>query len=206
MAAPSHFVLLAALLLFCWHKPCLAAEQRHAASVLEAEEAPAELMQEAMSEKENAEFEALQAEIMSDLSDDKEPSLDGEEDDNANKRWHVYGGRPFLEYNGFLEEDHASLLEEGHESNIHKATMNMDEAKKFCGESEVCAGFTHAGGPTEGPVEMFFKSTWALSVDGEDTWTSYQKGEKMSHIVAEEEAEKQRRERAFHCQIQTCSG
>jgi len=111
---------------------------------------------------------------------------------------------PFLEYTGYLEE-------EDDRSNIHVATMSLEEAKMWCAEHENCAGFTHAGEPTEEKgTEFYFESTWKLAVDRDDPWTSYQRGTQMKLWASEEKKLKKKKEKedhaAFHCEIQTCSG
>lgn len=199
MAVGVRLLALSAILLLGLLPAC-AAEDAEDDAPAEMAEAEAEEEPPAHSEEE---WKALQKNIMDSLPDDEEDGKGGgsgdEEDEDSMKRWHVYKSFPFLEYNGFLEE------EEGRNSNLHTATMTMDEAKEWCGESENCAGFTHTGGPTEGPIEMFFKDRWALSVDGEELWTSYQKGEKMQSVIDDEEAYAE--EHPFNrCEIQTCSG
>eukprot|EP00929_Paragymnodinium_shiwhaense_P002016 TRINITY_DN102212_c0_g1_i1.p1 TRINITY_DN102212_c0_g1~~TRINITY_DN102212_c0_g1_i1.p1 ORF type:complete len:452 (-),score=87.35 TRINITY_DN102212_c0_g1_i1:154-1509(-) len=50
-----------------------------------------------------------------------------------------------------------------------KEFMTLEEAKAVCATMGGC-GFTHKGGPTEGPVQIFFKNKWDVMGTG---WTSY---------------------------------
>lgn len=191
--APPHLLVSAVLLLLGLHRPCIAEEDGDVEPTpedLEAIRAEEQKLLEGVDEDEGAE--------------DPEDELDEWEKDAADEddgvRWHVHDGFPFLEYNGFLEED------EGRDSTIHKANVTMDEAKKYCATTPECAAFSHFGAPTEGPVEMIFKDRFAISVDTEDEWTSYQKGDKMQSYLDEEEEKEKQANPFFHCEIQTCNG
>jgi len=108
---------------------------------------------------------------------------------------------PFLEYSGYLEED------EGRDANIHVGTMDLEAAKQWCVDHDTCVGFTHNGEPTDDVVECFFKDVWKLGVDEKESWTSYQKGHLMENYEKDEvKKETGKMARAFHCEIQTCSG
>jgi len=109
---------------------------------------------------------------------------------------------PFVEYSGYLEEE-----EDGTDSNIHTATLDLAAAKDWCASSVECHGFTHIGEPTEEAVEYYFKSAWKLSLDESEAWTSYHKGETIrhsSHSEGQQDAAVGHKE--VRCEIQTCSG
>jgi len=119
-------------------------------------------------------WDGLKKEILDSMPDDPEEESDDNEPDE-NSAWHITGDYPFLEYNGFLDED---LTRKG-PSNLHTGKMNLTQAKEWCAENEKCAAFNHAGEPGEGPFEFFFKEYFLLSVETEDPWTTYQKGDKI---------------------------
>lgn len=196
MAAGARLVTFAVLLLLGVHVPCAAEE---------ADDEPVEIAEpdaeeEAPTHTED-EWKELQTRIMESIPDDEPEAGESshyntDDDEGQMKRWHTYKGYPFLEYNGFIED---APGQEGPGATIHEATLDMEGAKTWCGENPQCAGFTHAGGPTEEPVEMFFKAHWSLSVETEEPWTSYQKGEKM--MTFDEEEVESMENPFFHCEI-----
>jgi len=160
------------------------------------------------------EWKDLQANIMNSMPDEEEEETSmfghGQETDEklleaarrgrpaVNEKGEKF---PFLEYSGYLEED------EGRDANIHVGTMDLEAAKQWCVDHDTCVGFTHNGEPTDDVVECFFKDVWKLGVDEKESWTSYQKGHLMENYEKDEvKKETGKMARAFHCEIQTCSG
>lgn len=151
----------------------------------EDDEAPVEMAEpepdEGPQTNTDEEWESLKKNIMDSLPDDPEEDKDSEDHniDFENARYHITDGFPFIEYNGFLDED---ATRDATKQNIHSASMTLTEAKEWCAAKEECKAMNHAGDPGEGPFEFFFKDYWHLSVDhpSDDPWTSYQKGSKVS--------------------------
>lgn len=142
---------------------------------------PSEHVEEAPPEHNDDEWESLKKNIMDSLPDDEE---EDEESTEAPGRWHITGGFPFIEYNGFLAEDE---LRDPKNMNLHSGKMTLEEAKEWCAAESKCVGFNHAGPAGDGPFEVFFKDYWKLSVETEDDWTSYQKGDPTTDEVEGEE-------------------
>merc|ERR1719183_1655549 len=118
---------------------------------------------------------------MDSLSDDSYEEEEGEQlDEDA--QVHIHDDFPFIEYSG-----HLSRAANGEEDeNLHSGKMTMTAAKEWCAKEPKCLGFHHAGDPGEGPFEFFFKEYWHLSVEHEDIWTAYQKGDKIEHEAVPE--------------------
>lgn len=123
------------------------------------------------------EWAQMKKDLLDSLPDDNETEDEGGEPDE-DARWHITGGYPFIEYEGFLQDDDKR---DASKMNLHKGNMTLTEAKLWCAEKKECVGFNHAGEPSDGPFEVFFKDYWSLSVETEDLWTSYEKGEQLEN-------------------------
>jgi len=177
---------LLALALVGLHVPCAAADNKGEESYTEAE------------------WKTLQENILASFPDDDEDSPTKVHDEDMSNRglpaMNAAGEKfPFLEYGGHLSE---------RDADIHTGKMDLEAAKQWCVDNENCVAFTHIGDPTEEVVEYAFKGKWNLQTDDKhgETWTSYQKGQKMRDWAAEEEQETVEKEDAaseeFHCEIQ----
>lgn len=107
----------------------------------------------------------------------------------------------FTAYNGYMEEDPDPSRAD---PILFAKVLALDAARQWCVEHSKCVGFTHLGKPTEEEtVEYFFHDRWVLSVDPDEAWTSYRKGEQIRDDAASLPAEESG---PLRCEIQTCSG
>lgn len=143
---------------------------------------PSEHVEEPPPEHSDEEWEAVKKNIMDSLPDDEEQE---EESTETPGRWHLTGGFPFIEYSGFLAKDE---LRDPKKMDLHSGKMTLEDAKEWCAKESKCVGFHHAGPAGDGPFEFTFKDYWKLSVETEDEWTSYQKGDPaIGEVEGEEE-------------------
>lgn len=160
------------------------AEDAEVMSAKDAEDAP-----ETHSDEE---WEQLKKNIMDSLPDDDDEHHEEDDDPDEDARWHITGGYPFIEYDGFLDEDHSREHKNTDgvlNTNLHVGTMTLEEAKDWCAKEEACRGFNHAGEAGDGPFEFYFKDYWKLNVDTGEAWTAYMKGEKIVDEALIDESE-----------------
>jgi len=155
----------------------LASDTDDAPAELADDESKAEEDSDEMLTHTDEEWAEMKKDLLDSLPEDA-PEDDNEPDEDA--RWHITGGYPFIEYEGFLQDDEKR---DQSKMNLHKGNMTLTEAKLWCAEKKECVGFNHAGDPGEGPHQVFFKDYWSLSVETEEPWTSYEKGEQLESEV-----------------------
>lgn len=85
--------------------------------------------------------------------------------ESAEKQVDTFIEDGFIRRDGFIGVGEDLLVE----------TMTVDEAKRKASAMPRCQGFTFTGGPTNDPVEIFFKSESDNTVGKFCKWTSYQK-------------------------------
>lgn len=114
-----------AVLLLLLELPALTwAEDAEVMSAKDAEDAP-----ETHSDEE---WEQLKKNIMDSLPDDDDEHHEEDDDPDEDARWHITGGYPFIEYNGFLDEDPSREHKNTDgvlNTNLHVGTMTLEEAK-----------------------------------------------------------------------------
>jgi hypothetical protein len=93
----------------------------------------------------------------------------------------------------------AGLVEADIDTRYQNLKMTVDQAKQVCLKIRGCRGFSHAGPPTNKPVEMVFKSESVVHRTEESTWTTYLMPEVNLNSGGNQEHKK-----PTHCQV--CDG
>jgi len=103
-----------------------------------------------------------------------EPRGENNEDTPGVHSFHITGGHPFIEYNGFIDK---RLGRNSAQLDLHHGMQTLTEAKEWCAAREECVGFFHRGLADEGPFDMTFKDYWELNTDSyeQEPHTAYKK-------------------------------